>query len=237
MKNNEKLLTLSTCFYLLKNKHNIDNYKKWIKNFLSIVNNFNLVIYTNNESLKVFEEFIDKNNKNILIVIKNIEDFYLYKYKDKWIKNHTNSKISLHDRIDWKVNLLWNEKIYLVKNTIDNKYFDTPLFGWCDIGYFRNDFSDMVNYKNWPSNNKLLEEIIKSNKMHIGNVNNSFDEYDSFIKEIKNHYNLKFTSQPLSNIEQISIAAGFYLLNSNIINNIIIILIIIIILNKSKVYI
>jgi hypothetical protein len=74
--------------------------------------------------------------------------------------------------------------------------------------------------KNWPSNYKLLEEIYKSNKMHIGNINNSPDEYNSFVKEIKNHYELKLISPPLSNIEQISIAAGFYLLNPNIINNI-----------------
>ena len=220
LKSNGHLLTLSTCFYLFKNKHNTDNYKAWIRNLLSIVNNFNLVIYTNDESLKVFEEFIDIKNKNILVIIKNIEHFYLYKYKDKWIRNHINNNIGLHKIIDWHVNLLWNEKIFFIKNTIDNKYFNTPLYGWCDIGYFRNNYSDMINYKNWPSNNTLLENIIKSNKMHIGNVNNSSDEYNSFINEIKKHYNLKLSSQPLSNIEQISIAAGFYLLNSYIINKI-----------------
>ena len=38
-------------------------------------------------------------------------------------------------------------------NIIDEKIFDTPWYGWCDIGYFRNN-NGIV--KNWPNNDKRI---------------------------------------------------------------------------------
>ena len=49
---NKCLLTLSTCWYNLKSKFTSKVYINWIKNLLSIVNNFKLVIYTDVESFK-----------------------------------------------------------------------------------------------------------------------------------------------------------------------------------------
>ena len=46
-----KLITFSTCFYVLKSKFSVETYLTWINNLLSVVNNFNLVIYTNKESI------------------------------------------------------------------------------------------------------------------------------------------------------------------------------------------
>jgi hypothetical protein len=69
MSSNNTLITLSTCWYILKSKFDIKTYIKWIKNLLSIVSNFNLVIYTDHNSLKTFVHLIDLNNKKIKIVI------------------------------------------------------------------------------------------------------------------------------------------------------------------------
>ena len=89
-------------------------------NFLSIVNNnFNLVIYTDENSL----QYIPKR-ENVKIIIKSFEQFYNYKYKDYWIQNHEKNNL-LNNRIDWKVNMLWSEKIWFVNETIQNKYFNT----------------------------------------------------------------------------------------------------------------
>jgi hypothetical protein len=52
------LLTLSTCWYSLKSKFDNKIYLQWIKNILSIVNNFNLIIYTDSESFKQIIKFI-----------------------------------------------------------------------------------------------------------------------------------------------------------------------------------
>jgi hypothetical protein len=59
------LITLSSCFYILKSKFPIKQYIKWMNNFISLVNNFNLVIYTDDYS----SQYIDiNNNKNIKII-------------------------------------------------------------------------------------------------------------------------------------------------------------------------
>ena len=79
-------ITFSSCFYIIKSKFETNTYIEWMNNFISIVNNFNLVIYTDINSSK----YIDiKNNPNIKIIIKPLEQFYNYKYKDFWIENHT----------------------------------------------------------------------------------------------------------------------------------------------------
>lgn len=149
----DKTLVLSTAFYIFKNKFDIQTYIGWMKNFLLYVENFKLIIYTNKNTYNIFKDIID-GNKNIKIIIKEIEDFYLYKYKNFFVENHKKNFL-LRDKIDWKLNLLWCEKCYFVSNTIKEKYFEiADYYGWCDIGYFRNKTS-----KNWPKI-KLLEDKI-----------------------------------------------------------------------------
>ena len=46
------IITLSTCWYNLKSKFDNKTYLNWIKNLLSMVNKFNLVIYTDADSIK-----------------------------------------------------------------------------------------------------------------------------------------------------------------------------------------
>ena len=45
--------------------------------------------------------------------------------------------MELHKHTDWKLNMLWNEKIFFVNETIKNRHFNSLYYGWCDIGYFR----------------------------------------------------------------------------------------------------
>ena len=86
-----KLVTFSTCWYILKSKFSANIYCKWISNLLSIVKNFNLVIYTNTESYEYLLPLIDSSNTNIKVIFKPMEEFYTYKYKGHWIKNHEKS--------------------------------------------------------------------------------------------------------------------------------------------------
>ena len=100
-----------------------------MNNFISIVNNFSLVIYTDENSCK----YINTNgNPNIKIIIKSLEQFYNYKYKDYWIENHKKN-VLLNDKSCWELNMLWSEKIWFVNETIERKYFDTEFYGWCEI--------------------------------------------------------------------------------------------------------
>lgn len=148
------VITFSSCFYVIKSKYGVGKYVEWMNNLISIVNKFNLVIYTDLYSIKYIRT---NNNPRIKIVIKQMEQFYNYKYKNYWIVNHKKN-ISLNDRTDWELNMLWSEKIQFVKDTAERKYFESDLYGWCDIGYFRNrsDDTHTSSLDNWGSNTDMI---------------------------------------------------------------------------------
>lgn len=207
-------ITFSSCFYVMKSKVEPTQYMEWINNFISIVNNFNLVIYTD----EISKCYIDtKNNPKIKIIIKHIEDFYCYKYKEYWLLNHSKN-YSINSITSWKLNMLWSEKINFVRETIYNKYFDTEFYGWCDIGYFRNRKNDTntLFLKNWPNQDKIMN--LKKNKIIYGCINNCY-KYLNQLSNIINNKNDK--GLPIQEIpsNQYSISGGFFILHKTNIKN------------------
>jgi len=218
---NDNVITFCTCWYVVKSKFGINKYLKWIKNILSIVNNFNLVIYTDQFSLKTINHLIDYGNKRIKIIIKPIENFYTYKYSSNWVINNSISKLPLHEHTSWKLNMLWNEKVFFVQDAIKNKYFDSMYYGWCDIGYFRNGIDDMkTNLLNsWPNHNVMLNNVFKNSYIHYGCVQNNAITYGTLSNEIKDHYKKNLKSPPTKKYEELVFAGGFFILNPSIIDH------------------
>lgn len=214
---NKNLLTLSTCWYILKSKFNIDTYLEWIRNIMSIVNNFNLVIYTDNKSITYLLPFINNRDLKIKIIIKPINHFYTYKYKNNWIINHSESKLDLHKNIDWKLNMLWNEKIFFVNETIEKRYFNTMYYGWCDIGYFRNRPNDIHStyLQQWPNSKKLLSTLFNNSLIHYGCVQNNKNIYNTIKTDILEHYNNTLNCPtnncPTNKLETCMFAGGFFI--------------------------
>jgi len=203
-------ITYSSCFYILKSKFDPSIYFEWMNNFISIVQHFNLVIYTDENSSKYIDT---KNNPHIKVIIKPINNFYHYKYKDYWIKNHEKNAL-LNDKSGWELNMLWSEKIWFVKETIERNYFDSNFYGWCDIGYFRNRPEDTHthNLPNWSSLEKLA--ILDPNKIWYACINND-DKYMNYLFKIinnKNTYGLPVQEIPA---HQNSIAGGFFILHKD----------------------
>jgi hypothetical protein len=181
-----------------------------MNNFISIVNEFNLVIYTDENSSKYIDII---ENPRIKIVLKPLDQFYNYKYKDSWIKNHEKNYL-LKDRSCWELNMLWSEKIQFVKETIERKYFDTDYYGWCDIGYFRNRPEDTHtnNLSSWGKNTTFLE--MNPNKIYYACIQND-DKYMNYLLKIisnKNVYGLPEQEIPA---HQNSIAGGFFVLHKD----------------------
>jgi len=206
-------ITFSSCFYIIKSKFEPSIYIEWMNIFLSIVNNFNLVIYTDENSSKYIDT---KNNDKIKIIIKPIENFYNYKYKDYWIENHNNN-ILLNNNSSWELNMLWSEKVWFVKECIERKYFKTEFYGWCDIGYFRNRKDNYLDLdtsflSTWPSNEKILQ--LDKNKIHYACINNNNGYMNYLYKMInaKNEYGLPVNPIPPY---QNSVAGGFFILHKN----------------------
>jgi len=201
-------ITFSSCFYVLKSKFDHQQYVEWMNNFISIVNNFYLVIYTDQNSFKYINT---KNNPNIKIIIKPLESFYNYQYKDYWIKNHDKNYL-LNDKSCWQLNMLWSEKIHFVKETVKNAYFDTEFYGWCDIGYFRNraDDSHTSTLSNWGNRQQILNE--HTDKICYACISN-YKNYLNYLYKIVNNRNEKgLPTQPIPP-NQNSIAGGFFILH------------------------
>jgi hypothetical protein len=224
--NIKPLLTLSTCWYNIKSKFPSTKYIEWTNNFLSIVNQFNLVIYTDKESFHFLKPIFFNNpsitnkiNVKIKIIIKPFHHFYGYKYKDHWINNHISSNLILHNKICWELVMLWCEKVHFVNETVQNKYFDTLFYGWCDIGYFRNN-SDNIHTSHlleWPNPLKLLDPSFLKKGIHYACVENDNRQLISLQQDIYHHYkNIQqdplFKSQPTNKLENNCFAGGFFII-------------------------
>ena len=201
-------ITFSSCFYIIKSKFDPSIYIQWMNNFISIVNNFNLVIYTDENSSKYINT---RGNPKIKIIIKPIDQFYNFKYKDYWIENHKKN-VLLNDKSCWELNMLWSEKIWFVNETIERKYFDTDFYGWCDIGYFRNRNDDIHTSKlsNWSNSEKILR--LDKNKICYACINND-NGYISYLLKLVNNKNQM--GLPVQQIppHQNSIAGGFFIIH------------------------
>lgn len=208
------MIVFVSCWYKFNNKFNDDIYKKWIDNFLSNIHNFYLVVYTNKDSYSMIRKY--SHLKNIKIIIKEIEDFYNYKYKNNWILNHEKNYL-LNNKISWEVNMLWNEKISFVKDAYENNYFNSEWYGWCDIGYFRGRLCDLSQYqlKIWPNREKINN--LNKDKIYYARVQNNINLLNKYIKIILHKSN---TGLPYEEIphEQVSIAGGFFLIYRDRIN-------------------
>jgi hypothetical protein len=198
--------TFATCWYRLNSKFPVDTYLGWMKHMLSEVNHYNLVLFTDEEGDKLLRNHFAPyyfQNPRIKIVIKPIDQWYNYQYKPYWIENHAMNTL-LNGKTEWKLNMLWAEKIHFVNDARINKYFPpTEFYGWCDIGYFREG-----PCPSFCVSHKILG--LNKNKIYYARVNNNDNEMQ-LLKELicrKNSNGLP--TVPIS-ADQVSVAGGFFI--------------------------
>jgi hypothetical protein len=171
-------ITFSTCWYQFKAKFNHDVYRQWIANMLSNVRNYNLVVYTDTASCTdAGLVAMVGDNPRIRIVLKPMEAWHNYTMRDVWEANHARNEL-LAGLVDWRVNMLWSEKVHFVAESVARGYFDTEFHGWCDIGYFRNrgtgpagcQDTPMGMLREWPNPAKIAD--LDPSKVHYGCVTN-----------------------------------------------------------------
>jgi len=128
-------ITFSTCWFPFKAKAPETVYRVWMDNLLSSVEMYWLVVYTDATN---YDYFVKKyKNPNIRFIVKPVETFFNYQFKDFWMENHERNSW-LNTCIGWEVNMLWAEKVHFVEETRLSNYFPkTNYYGWLDIGYFR----------------------------------------------------------------------------------------------------
>ena len=201
-------ITFASCFYIIKSKFDPSIYVEWMNNLISIVNNFNLVIYTDENS----RNYIDtKGNPRITVIVRPIDQFHNYKYKDYWIANHEKN-VLLNDKSCWELNMLWSEKIWFVKDAIERGCYETEFYGWCDIGYFRNRPNDVhtSTLMNWPNPESIVNLHKNKNKICYACINNDNGYMNYLYKIVNNKNEFALPAQPIPP-HQNSIAGGFFI--------------------------
>ena len=124
MAEQEHPLTVVSGYWVIKNKHD-DEYLKWFKNTLAIQCPY--VFFGNKESIKIAKRFRPAPQFVTHYVVYNITEFETYKYKDRMITDprHCPSQ---------ELNLVWNEKIFMIAKVKALNPFKSEFFAWIDAG-------------------------------------------------------------------------------------------------------
>jgi hypothetical protein len=115
-------LTCVSSYFQIKNKHG-DSFKGWFKNTLAIPCPY--VFFTNKESIDMIKSF--RKDLPTYYIECEIEDFYTYKYKDKMITDPRHCP-------SVELNLIWNEKIFMIQTASKLNPFKSEWFKWIDAG-------------------------------------------------------------------------------------------------------
>lgn len=174
-------ITIVTTFYNFNNKkHHTVNYFYWINNYLPNIDNY-MIIYCDKNSEDIIKNFRKNYLEKTKIYTIDIEDFYTYKYLDRW-KNydiHVDHEKNYHNT---DLYMIWNEKENFLKLAINSNPFNTNYFVYTDIGMIREEYY-IEHIKSFPDMEKI--NSIDKNKVYLLNVG---DEVDYNFKTPNEYY-------------------------------------------------
>lgn len=131
-------LTIVSGYWKVTNKHE-DKFQDWFDKTLRI--NCPYVFFGNEESINMVKQH--RGNLPTHYVQCEITDFYTYKYIDQVETHpiHCPSK---------ELNLIWNEKMFLMKQAAELNIFNSEYFAWVDAGIciYRDDMPPETPFPN-----------------------------------------------------------------------------------------
>ena len=146
-------LTCVSGYWKIKNKHG-NNFDNWFKNTLKI--NCPYVFFGDKESISLIKKY--RGELPTYYIEYNIEEFMTYKYKDNMITN------SVHCP-SIELNLIWNEKIFMIQRAFKINPFLSDFFMWIDAGVctYRNRKPPSISFPNLDKlNNIPIDKFIYS---------------------------------------------------------------------------
>lgn len=163
------MTTCVSAYWSIKNKHN-DKYNEWFNNTLAV--NCPYVFFSNKEGIEFIRQF--RKGLPTHFIELEITDFYTYKYKDilKTDPEHCPSA---------ELNLIWHEKIFLVKRASELNPFNSEWFHWIDAGHciYRNEAPPLSVFPNIEKIDKLPRDKF---------IYSSSYDYDETQVSITNYY-------------------------------------------------
>lgn len=166
-------LTFVSGFWIIQNKHD-DKYYDWFERTLQI--NCPYVFFGNEKSIEIVKKY--RKDLPTHYILLEIKDFYTYKFYNN-IQTH-----SFHCPSK-ELNLIWNEKVFLMKKAMDLNIFNSEFYGWVDAGLcIYRDNSSIPPKTIYPNADKLMKlpknKFIFSSsvtKIFIPQFLNSLDYY------------------------------------------------------------
>ena len=120
------ILTCVSAYFPVKSKYgnkNSNKYNEWFKTTLAV--NCPYVFFTDKKSLNLIKSF--RKDLPTYYIECAIEDFYTYQYKNKMITDPIHCP-------SVKLNLIWNEKMFMMQKAREINPFNSEWFHWIDAG-------------------------------------------------------------------------------------------------------
>ena len=135
-------LTAVSGYWIVKNKFDTE-YLTWFNNTLKI--NCPYVFFGNSETIEIAKKY--RGSLPTHYIECEISDFYMYKYKDYMITDPRHCP-------SVELNMVWNEKIFLVENAAKLNPYNSEFFAWIDSGIcvYRHKMPPTFQF---PNSNKL----------------------------------------------------------------------------------
>ena len=156
------MLTCVSCYFPVKNKHD-NKYLKWFENTLSI--DCPYVFFTNSKYIDIIKKY--RKHLPTYYIDCEIEDFFTYKYRNQMITHQIHCP-------SVELNLIWNEKIFMIKKAYEINPFNSEWFQWIDAGIcsYRDNLPPNITFPNINKLNLFPKDkfIYSSSNEYINNL-------------------------------------------------------------------
>ena len=171
--------TVVSCYYRVASKYHFAVYDGWIENFMAM--RFRSVIYSDSDGIAYLTDRWPANDNRIYIE-KSIAQFHTSKWD--WAIDETldPEQCVNHNR---RLYQIWNEKIFLVNETVHLNPFHTETFAWVDIGCFRT--TQLSYFRGFPDARKVnvekvtflqIEKFRPHEKVRVAHLDHRFARVD-----------------------------------------------------------
>ena len=152
-------LTAVSGYWIVKNKFDTE-YLTWFNNTLKI--NCPYVFFGDSQTIEIAKRY--RGSLPTSYIECNITEFYTYRFKDKMLTHPRHCPSS-------ELNMVWNEKVFLIQKAAELNPFNSEFFAWIDAGIcaYREQvppsrvFPDLTKLHTLPKN----RFIFTSSESHI----------------------------------------------------------------------
>lgn len=196
-------ITCVTGYWYVKNKHSHNKFMNWFDKTLQINNPY--IIFSNKEGIELLKRY--RKDLPTYYIELDIKDFYMQKYKDNMITHHLHCP-------SVELNIIWNEKIFLLQKAYKLNPFDSEYFFWIDAGIctYRDKSPPLCTFSHekikslpvdkfiYSSSNKYDEDCVSYTSyyhhisgtyiLHKDIIDNIVDLYNKYLSKLMNKRNI-----------------------------------------------